>query len=110
MLVAGLCSIAQLQFLSAVLDLQCRLAWFDLKYMGVGYGKVYDNPFSKEMLFLMRIPLYFLNPSQVGEAYIVAFKSDAMNRKVAHYAIASDVARASNEWELCGVTIHSSVD
>lgn len=78
--------------------------------MGVPYSKVHDNQFSTEMSFPMNIQPYVVNPDRAGETYIVVFKRHAINQKVAHQAIVVDVAGASNDSHLCGVTLHLTAD
>jgi hypothetical protein len=78
--------------------------------MGVSYSKVHDNQFFTETPFPMNIQPYAVNPDRVGETYIVVFKLDAINQKVAHQAIVIDVAGASNDSNLCGVTLHLTAD
>ena len=58
------------------------------------------------MSFPMNIHPHVVDFNRVGDTYIVLFKRHAINEKVAHQAIVVDVAGASNDSYLCGVTLH----
>ncbi len=66
------------------------------------HAKEYINGTS----FPQDIHSHFVDPNQIGNIYILIFKHPYLNRKFAHHAVLVDVAGASTDSHLHGVTIH----
>ncbi len=56
--------------------------------------------------YLQEIHPYIVKRQKVGDVFLVVFKNEKNNRKIAHHGIIVDVAGASNEIFLDGCLIH----
>jgi len=56
--------------------------------------------------YLEKIHHYIVDQEKVGDVFLVVFKNEKNNRKIAHHGIIVDVAGASNEIFLDGCLIH----